>query len=156
MSPNYGHTKSKWAFWNRWTLGLDFGLGNAGLWTDISGNIGPKTHKSCWIHVLIMDLCVLRIRIFDSSDKTTSIIPKITHVTPCQRGWTLPFLGTCVDLSLESKVRRPETHKSQVIYFFVFLDRNIGPESSVFWVQSPGPGSSDSRMPSKCKTVQVR
>ncbi len=25
------------AFWNRWTLGLDFGLGNAGLWTDISG-----------------------------------------------------------------------------------------------------------------------
>ncbi len=24
------------AFWNRWTLGMDFGLGNAGLWSDIS------------------------------------------------------------------------------------------------------------------------
>ncbi len=34
-----------------------------------------------------------------------------------------------------------------MIYFFVFLDRNIGPECSVFRVQSPGPGSSDSRMP---------
>ena len=39
------------AFWNRWTLGLDLGLGNAGPWTDISGNIGPKTHKICCIHV---------------------------------------------------------------------------------------------------------
>ncbi len=44
------------AFWNRWTLGLDLGLGNAGLWTDISGNISPKTHKICCIHVLILDL----------------------------------------------------------------------------------------------------
>ncbi len=49
-----------WAFWNRWTLGLDFGLGNAGLWTDIlvqkvgwcvfwadiSGNIGPESSIS--------------------------------------------------------------------------------------------------------------
>ncbi len=26
--------------------GLCFGPGNAGLWTDISGNIGPKTHKT--------------------------------------------------------------------------------------------------------------
>ena len=35
------------------------------------------------------------------------------------------------------------------IYFFVFLDRNVGPESSVFRVESPGPGSSDSRMPAQ-------
>ncbi len=39
-------TKKSWlcwafnlALWNRWTLGLDPGPGNAGLWTDISGNI---------------------------------------------------------------------------------------------------------------------
>ncbi len=44
------------AFWNRWTLGLDFGPGNAGLWTEISGNLGPKTHKIGCIHVLILDL----------------------------------------------------------------------------------------------------
>ncbi len=33
------------AFWNHWTLSLDFGPGNAGLWTKFSGNLGPKTHK---------------------------------------------------------------------------------------------------------------
>ncbi len=26
------------AFWNTWTLDLDFGHGNAGLWTDIGGS----------------------------------------------------------------------------------------------------------------------
>ncbi len=30
------------AFWNRWTLGLDFGPGNAGLWTDISAQKHTK------------------------------------------------------------------------------------------------------------------
>ncbi len=44
--------------------------------------------------------------------------------------------------------------KTPVIHFFVFLDRNIGPESSVFRVQSPGPGSSDSRMPFQRPLVQ--
>ena len=29
-------------FWNRWTLGLDLGPGNAGLWTEISTQ---KTNK---------------------------------------------------------------------------------------------------------------
>ncbi len=33
---------------------------------------------------------------------------------------------------------------------FVFLGQNFSPESSVFRVQSPGPGSSDSKMPSRC------
>ncbi len=66
------------AFWNRWTLALDFGPGNAGLWTEISGNLGPKTHKICCIHVLILDLCVLRLRILDSGDKSTCIITKKT------------------------------------------------------------------------------
>ena len=65
------------AFWNRWTLGLDFGPVNAGLWTDISGNIGPKTHNS--------------------------------------KGWTSGYIFLC---------------------FWIAIS-----------VQSPGPGSSDSRMP---------
>ena len=75
-----------WAFWNRWTLDLCFGSGNAGLLTEISGNLGPKTHKIWCIHVLILDLCVLRLGILDSSDKSTCTIPKKTHVTPCRRG----------------------------------------------------------------------
>ncbi len=66
------------AFWNRWTLGLDFGPGNAGLWTDISGNIGPKTHKISCIHVLFLDLCVSRLRILHSSDKCKIFRPE-TH-----------------------------------------------------------------------------
>ncbi len=34
------------AFWNRWTLGLDFGPGNTGLWTEVSAKkhteFGPR------------------------------------------------------------------------------------------------------------------
>ena len=37
-------SKSLGAFWNRWTLALDFGPGNAGLWTEISAE---NTHKIC-------------------------------------------------------------------------------------------------------------
>ncbi len=64
------------AFWNRWTLGLDFGLGNAGLWTQISGNLGPKTHKIYCIHALILDLCVSCLRNLDSNNKSTCTIPR--------------------------------------------------------------------------------
>ncbi len=31
-----------WAFWNRWTLDLCFGPGNAGLWTEISAQKHKK------------------------------------------------------------------------------------------------------------------
>ncbi len=50
------------AFWNLWTLGLDFGPGNAGL--AISAQ--KQTHKICCIHVLILDLCVSRLRILET------------------------------------------------------------------------------------------
>ncbi len=65
------------AFWNRWTLDLCFGPGNAGLWTEISGNLGPKTHKICCIHVLILDLCVLRPRPRQSSPKVERTLVRI-------------------------------------------------------------------------------
>ena len=42
---------------NRWTLGLDFGPRNAGLWTEISGNISAQKHTKL-AAVLILDLCV--------------------------------------------------------------------------------------------------
>ncbi len=42
-----------WAFWNRWTLGLDFGPRNARLWTEIlaqnTQNLLPFI--LLWIHV---------------------------------------------------------------------------------------------------------
>ena len=40
----------------------------------------------------------LRLRILDSSDKSTCIIPKKTHVTPCQRGWPQDLGGQILGL----------------------------------------------------------
>ncbi len=33
------------------------GPGNAGLWTEISGNIGPKTHKICNLYIAANFAC---------------------------------------------------------------------------------------------------
>ncbi len=55
------------AFWNRWTLGLDFGPGNAGLWTDIS----VQKHTEFGPRYITLDLCVSALKILDSRDKST-------------------------------------------------------------------------------------
>ncbi len=47
------------AFWNRWTLGLDFGPGNAGLWTEISAQ---NTQNLLFISLLGRDFSEISIQ----------------------------------------------------------------------------------------------
>ncbi len=53
------------AFWNRWTLDLCFGPGNAGLWTEISAKkrgsyrlIQTVKQQYISLHLILLDCCM--------------------------------------------------------------------------------------------------
>ena len=80
------------AFWNRWTLGLDSGPDNAGLWTDISA----QKHTEFGSRYITLDPCVSGLKVLDSSDKSTH------YHSPSNRGVT-QCLDSGTPTSLDSR-----------------------------------------------------